>query len=149
MNQVIPWFPVLESATREFLKGCSGPNSVPVAWPTAPLNVTAMVGLAGILSGVMSVRCQEPAAALMASRMLGMAVEEVGSEISDAIGEVCNMVAGNFKNKMPRLGDGCMLSPPSVVTGADDIVHAKPEAPTLQISLLFEQMPMVASHIHS
>jgi hypothetical protein len=38
MNQVIPipvarddhqdWFPVLELATREFLKGCSGPNSV-------------------------------------------------------------------------------------------------------------------------
>jgi hypothetical protein len=36
--------------------------SAPVAWPTAPLNVTAMLGLAGMLSKVMSVRCQEPAA---------------------------------------------------------------------------------------
>jgi chemotaxis protein CheX len=77
--------------------------------------------------------------------MLGKDVEEVGSEISDAIGEVCNMVAGNFKNKIPRLGDGCMLSPPSVIAGADYIVHAKPEVPTLQVSLLFEQMPMGSS----
>ncbi|MGA9392706.1 MAG: chemotaxis protein CheX, partial [Candidatus Sulfotelmatobacter sp.] len=103
-----------------------------------------------MLSGVMSVRCQGPAAALMASRMLGIAVEEVGADVSDAIGEVCNMVAGNFKNKIPGLGDGCMLSPPSVVTGADYVVHAKPEVPTLQVSLLFEQMPMVVSlHIHA
>lgn len=161
MNHVIPapvvskdhqaWFPVLELATREvFERMLASQLSAPVALPTAPFDVTAMVGLAGMLSGVMSVRCQGPAAALMASRMLGIAVEEVGADVSDAIGEVCNMVAGNFKNKIPGLGDGCMLSPPSVVTGADYVVHAKPEVPTLQVSLLFEQMPMVVSlHIHA
>lgn len=142
---------MLELATREvFERMLASQLSAAVALPGASFNVTAMVGLAGMLSGVMSVRCQEPAAALMASRMLGIAVEEVGSDVSDAIGEVCNMVAGNFKNKIPGLGDGCMLSPPSVVTGADYVVHAKPEAPTVQVSLLFEQMPMVVSlYIHA
>jgi CheY-specific phosphatase CheX len=42
-----------------------------------------------------------------------------------ATSEICNMVAGNFKNKISGLGDGCcMLSPTSVITGEDYTVHA-------------------------
>ena len=93
---------------------------------TARFDVTAMVGLAGKLSGMVSIRCQEKAAALMASRMLGLELDKVGPDISDALGEVCNMVAGNFKNKIAGLGDGCMLSPPSVITGEDYMVHTRP-----------------------
>lgn len=92
------------------------------ASPTAPtdrLHVTAMVGLAGMLCGVMTVRCDQKAAALMASKMLGMGVDKVGPEIADALGEVCNRVAGNFKHKISGSGDGCMLSPPSVIPGGD------------------------------
>ena len=98
------------------------PNSV----STARFDVTAIVGLAGKLSGMISIRCQQRAAALVASRMLGLELDKVGPEISDALGEVCNMVAGNFKNKIAGLGDGCMLSPPSVITGEDYMVHTRP-----------------------
>ena len=116
---------------------------------TARFDVTAMVGLAGKLSGMVSIRCQEKAAALMASRMLGLELDKVGPDISDALGEVCNMVAGNFKNKIAGLGDGCMLSPPSVITGEDYMVHTRPPSPTLEVNLLFENMPLLITlHIH-
>ncbi len=86
----------------------------------------------------------------MASRMLGVDLDKVGPELSDALGEVCNMVAGNFKNKISGLGDGCMLSPPSVITGGDYTVHTQPLAPTLEVQLLFENMPLlIALHVHS
>src|SRR5712672_743732 len=65
------------------------------------LNVTAMVGLAGQLCGLLSVRCNQKAAALMTSKMLGVARDRVGPEVADALGEVCNMVAGNFKTRSP------------------------------------------------
>jgi chemotaxis protein CheX len=145
------WLPVLELATREvFETMLACPLTTPATPSTDSLNVTAMVGLAGMLCGVMTVRCERKAAALVASKMLGMDVDQVGPEISDALGEVCNMVAGNFKNKISGLGDGCMLSPPSVITGSDYVLHSEPESPTLLLNQLFENMPIVISlHIHN
>jgi chemotaxis protein CheX len=145
------WRPVLELATREVFELMLASQLTAVkGLPPTTLNVTAMVGLAGILQGLMGVRCEQKAAALMASRMLGVDIDNVGPEISDAIGEVCNMVAGNFKNKVSGLGDGCMLSPPSVITGDDYVVHSQPENPTLEVTLLLEGMPIVVSlHINT
>ena len=144
------WFPVLELATREVFQmmlGC--PLTTPEAAPAARFNVTAVVGLAGKLNGMIAVHCQERAAALMASRMLGIELDDVGSETSDALGEVCNMVAGNFKNKIAGLGDGCMLSPPSVITGEDYTVHSRPPISSLEVSLLFESLPLLITlHVH-
>jgi chemotaxis protein CheX len=145
------WIPVLELATREvFETMLASQLTTPANPPTATLNVTAMVGLAGMLCGMVTVRCQEKTAALVAAKMLGMEVDQVGPEIPDALGEVCNMVAGNFKNKISGLGDGCMLSPPSVITGGDYTVHSDPDSLTLEIVQLFETMPIrISLHIHN
>jgi chemotaxis protein CheX len=145
------WTPLLEVAVREVFElmlGCK--LSLPTGNENDPLNVTSMVGLAGQLCGVLSVRCDNKAAALMASKMLGVDLDKVGSEVADALGEVCNMVAGNFKNKVSGLGEGCMLSPPTVITGSDYDLHSMADSPALEIRMLFEGMPIVISlEIHS
>jgi chemotaxis protein CheX len=145
------WVPLLEMATREVFElmlGCQLALSSPPEASTP--EVTAMVGLAGQLCGVLSVRCHAKAAALMTSKMLGVELDKVGPEVSDALGEVCNMVAGNFKNKIAGLAEGCLLSPPTVVTGSDYSLHSLAETPGLEIGMLFEGMPMVISlQIHS
>jgi chemotaxis protein CheX len=145
------WLPFLEFATCEvFQMMLASELTNPESAPTVRFDVTAMVGLAGKLSGMVSIRCQEKTAAVMASRMLGLELDKVGPDISDALGEVCNMVAGNFKNKIAGLGDGCMLSPPSMITGEDYMVHTRPPAPTLEVSLSFEGLPiLVTLHIHT
>ena len=145
------WLPLIEVAAREVFElmlGCQ----LAVAGPTedAILDITSMVGLAGALSGVMSVCCQGKAAALMTSKMLGVELDKAGPQISDALGEVCNMVAGNFKNKIAGLAEGCMLSPPTVITGSDYTLHSQADSPTLEVRLLFEGLPIVISlAIHS
>jgi len=145
------WIPLLETATREVFElmlGCQ--LTLPSDHQEAGNEVTAMVGLAGQLCGVLSVRCGGKAAALMTSKMLGVDLDKVGPDVSDALGEVCNMVAGNFKNKIAGLAEGCLLSPPTVVTGSDYSLHSLAESPGLEISLLFEGMPLVISlQIHS
>jgi chemotaxis protein CheX len=150
-NLSTEWAPVLELATREvFELMLSSQLTVAPSPSTENLSVTAMVGLAGVLSGVMKVRCGEQTAALVASKMLGIELDQVKSEIADALGEVCNMVAGNFKNKISGLGDGCMLSPPSVITGNSYEVHSQPESPALELNLLFENNPLnISLHVHS
>jgi chemotaxis protein CheX len=145
------WIPLIEVAAREVFElmlGCQ--LTVPATAEQTILDVTSMVGLAGQLSGVFSVRCSGKAATLMTSKMLGVKLDEVGPEVLDAIGEVCNMVAGNFKHKIAVLAEGCMLSPPTVVTGSAYNLHSLTDSPALEVRLLFEGMPLVISlQVHS
>jgi chemotaxis protein CheX len=145
------WVSLLEVAAREvfdLMLGCQ--LTVPTSPDETTLDVTAMVGLAGQLCGVLSVRCAEKAAALMTSKMLGVNLDKVGPEVADALGEVCNMVAGNFKNKIAGLAEGCMLSPPTVITGSDYTLRSLADSPALEVRLLFEGMLLVISlQVHS
>jgi chemotaxis protein CheX len=145
------WIPLLEMATREVFELMLSSDLTSVSsLDESGMDVTSMVGLAGQLCGVITVRCHEKTAVLMASKMLGLPVEKVGPDFSDAIGEVCNMVAGNFKNKIAGLSDGCMLSPPSVITGSDYSLHSLAESPGLQVRMLFENLPIIITlQIHS
>jgi chemotaxis protein CheX len=145
------WLSTLELAMREVFElmlGC--PLAIPPEPPaTEGLDITSMVGLAGQLCGILSVRCSAKSAARMASRMLGVDAEKAGPEMWDAVGEVCNMVAGNFKNKISGMGDGCMLSVPTVITGGDYSVHSMVNE-NIHATFLFEGEPVALSlEIHS
>ena len=85
---------------------------------------TAVIGLAGPVNGVFALRCGERTAVGIARGMLG--VDEVADkdEVRDALGEVCNMVVGNFKAKTGRAGEMSVLSLPTVICGQDYRVHA-------------------------
>jgi len=140
------WIPLIELSAREVFELMLGSElDVPTDANQGGLAVTAMVGLAGQLCGVLSVRCAAESGALMASRMLGMNVDEGDAEVSDALGEVCNMVAGNFKNKIAGLAEGCMLSPPTVITGSDYDLHSKADSPAIEVRMVFEGRPIVIS----
>lgn len=137
------WIPLLDTAAKEvFELMLSSQLTTGEHVDNANMDVTAMVGLAGQLCGVLSLRCSQKSAALMASRMLGVALDKVCPEIADALGEVCNMVAGNFKNKIAGLADGCMLSPPTVVTGSDYNLHSIADSPTVKVTMMFENTPL-------
>lgn len=139
------WLPVLELSAQEVFDIMLGSRLVVAPEPATDdgLEITAMVGLAGVLCGIVTIRCSSRSGAKMASKMLGVDAEEAAPEIWDALGEIGNMVAGNFKNKIAGLGDGCMLSPPSVVTGDDYTVRSQPQSPRIEVRLLFESMPII------
>ncbi len=145
------WLPTLQLATEEvFELMLACPLQVPAEPPPEEsLDITAMVGLAGQLCGILSLRCSTQSAARMASRMLGVDAEKAGPEMWDAVGEICNMVAGNFKNKITGLGDGCLLSVPTVITGSGYNLHSMVND-EIHAVLLFEGEPVVLSlEVHS
>ena len=82
-------------------------------------DTTAMVGLAGALCGVLSIRCTSQTAGSIARIMLGSTGAVNSHEVTDAIAEICNMVAGNFKSKIAMLAEHCLLSVPTVIRGDD------------------------------
>jgi chemotaxis protein CheX len=112
--------------------------------------ITSMVGLAGQLRSVLTLRCGFATAALMASKMLGVEPQQADPHLWDATGEICNMVAGNFKNKLTGLSDKCMLSVPTVINGGDYTFHSLADAGTIEIMMTFEKQPVViALEVHS
>jgi chemotaxis protein CheX len=141
------WIPLLELASREVFDLMLGSRLEDAPRPVsdAGLDVTTMVGLAGKMGGMVTVQCALPSAMRMASKMLGTECNEPGTETWDAMGEVCNMIAGNFKIKIPGMGDGCLLSVPTVIKGGDYCFHSSPQTRRVQTGFLFEGALVLAS----
>jgi|SRR5215467_13068695 len=146
------WLPLLQLAAEEVfeimlgakLEPLTGAESVPAS------EITAMVGGAGQLCGVMTLRCTIDTAKVIAAKMFGIAPDQANQQVWDAIGEICNMVAGNFKNKLTGLSDKYMLSVPTVITGGDYTVHSLADAGTMEIVMTFENSPvLIALEVHS
>ena len=98
---------------------------------------TAMIGLAGDLCGVMSFRCSSASASKIAASMLGSSELCSEESIRDALGEICNMVAGSFKGHLSDLADQCMLSVPTVVSGKDYQLYPLADGLRIQVVRTF------------
>ncbi len=82
-------------------------------------SLTAVVGFGGLLTGACVLRCSGTAARAIAGRMTAMDFAAIDDTVKDAIGEICNMLAGAWKSKVPELAAHCDLSVPAVITGRD------------------------------
>lgn len=100
---------------------------------------TAVVGFSGAMRGSCQIRMTSQAARSIASAMLGGApIEEGDDSINDALGELCNMLAGGWKNGAPGLSSECALSPPTVITGRSYKVHMSKPSVTRSRSYQFD-----------
>lgn len=103
--------------------------------------VTGMVGIAGPLTATFSLRCSLETATQIAAQMLGVPPAQAAAQRYDAIGEICNVVAGSFKQKI-GLGDQCMLSVPTVLTGKDYAIRSRSVYVRVELPLLYERQPI-------
>lgn len=94
-------------------------------------SVTAVVGFGGLLSGACVVRAASRTALNIVGRMTGMEFTEIDDTVKDGMGEICNMLAGAWKGKVPGLSANCGLSIPAVITGRDYNLHV--QAPEFQL----------------
>ena len=100
-----------------------------------PESVTAVVGFGGLLSGACVFSCGASAAIKIAAHLTGMEFDDIDDTVKDGIGEICNMLAGAWKGKVPDLSANCGLSVPAVITGRDYRLHV--QAPEFQLRHLY------------
>jgi len=131
-----------DSAREVFLMMVGAELSVPESTPGISSEVAGMVGLAGELCGVLTLRCSITSARKITCQMLGVTEHEAAAHASDAVGEVCNMVAGNFKSKVASLEDKCMLSVPTVISGDSYELHSLAGGERIEIPLMFQGEPL-------
>jgi chemotaxis protein CheX len=115
------WEELLCKAAKEVFEMMIGVSleRCPDGAPRAAGAFTAVIGLAGPIQGVFAVRCDEKVAVGIARGMLGIDENEAKAQIWDALGEVCNMVVGDFKARTGKLGETSVLSVPTVIHGHD------------------------------
>lgn len=116
-EQIERWNQHLDRAVEEVFSTMVGVSCGPaVASPVAePEMISAVVGLAGAVSGALVLRTGRRSAERLAERLTGAPSEPAIAR--DAVGEICNMLAGAWKRFDPRLSSGCMLSTPTLVAG--------------------------------
>ena len=139
------WLPLLELAAQEVFTVILGSSlAMPaVSEPLRGESFTAMVGLAGSLRGVVTFFCGAHSARQIAGLMLGADFACREDQICDAMGEICNMVAGNFRKKLSGLNKPCLLSVPAVVTGKGYHFHSLAGGESLQTTLTLDGQPLV------
>jgi chemotaxis protein CheX len=138
------WKTILEMAALEVFELMAGtrPELQAASLETPRGEITAMVGLAGALRGVASLRCSKESALQLAALMLGDDTASNPATSRDAMGELCNIIAGNFKAKISNIADYCMLSVPTVIIGENYAMAIPQPANTLSVELRFAANPI-------
>ena len=86
-----------------------------------PHEISSIIGLSGSVSGSVVISLSPAVAFLLVSALLGDEVSELDDDCIDAIGEICNMIAGNAKTDFPSSNNA--ISTPSVVVGKHKVSY--------------------------
>ena len=111
-------------------------------------SVAGTVGIAGAVRAGLTLRCGRSAAIRIASQMLGVPMQQAEEHGCDAVGEICNMVAGHFKAKI-GLESQCVLSVPLVIRGNDYHIERVKKGEHIALTLNYEgELLDIALDIH-
>ena len=142
------WPAVLQETIIEVFSTMAGAG-VTIASTDAPLateQFTALVGIAGAIRATFILQCNQTASHRLAAQMLGVVPEDPACQeaSADALGEICNIVAGYFKAKV-GLGDTCMLSVPTIIVGRNYKFHSARTFERLELAVSYEGETLLAT----
>jgi CheY-specific phosphatase CheX len=142
------WPAVLQETVVEVFSTMAG-ASVSVAPSVAPLataQFTGLVGIAGAIRATFLLQCNQAASHKLAAQMLGVVPEDPACQkaSADALGEICNIIAGYFKAKV-GLGDTCMLSVPTIIVGRNYQFHSAKMFERLELAVSYEGEALFAT----
>jgi chemotaxis protein CheX len=137
------WLQYMEAAAKDVLESMLGVQVATIEpSPQNGADLTALVSLTGIPEGVLEIGCNTASAARLAMLMLGSDGPESEETAKDALGEICNMVAGGVKSRCCSSEDRCRLSVPTVISGRDYSVRTLRARDRYNLCLEFEGQPL-------
>lgn len=80
-------------------------------------NVSGVIGFTGESNGTVSVTFNEFCILKIVSNMFGEEIKEINDEITDAVGELINMISGQARRELEEIGKVFHGAIPSVITG--------------------------------
>jgi chemotaxis protein CheX len=102
--------------------------------PQGTFEVSAVIGLSGSWTGTLVLSCPQNVACRIISRMVREPVETLDADVSDGMGELVNILAGNACRHLTELGGRFVsLTVPTVIVGQHRIVWRSRDLPCLMM----------------
>lgn len=96
-------------------------------------DISGIIGLTGSAKGVVIFTLTEPAALRIVSSMLSEPFGELNAEVSDAIGELTNMISGDARRELAGKGYKFEAGLPSIIKGPGHVIENITKGPTIAI----------------
>jgi chemotaxis protein CheX len=97
--------------------------------PFPTFDVSGIIGLSGSAQGSIVISFPKIMALKVVSALLGVELKVVGPEMTDGIGELANIIAGNAKQNLEGLS--LSISLPNVILGRDHVVANQSSTPAI------------------
>jgi chemotaxis protein CheX len=99
------------------------------AEPHPTYDVSGIIGLSGNAQGSIAISFPKIMALKVVSKMLGAEIKVVGPELTDGIGELANIIAGNAKQDLAQYQ--LSISLPNVIIGKDHTITGQSGVPMI------------------
>ena len=106
-------------------------------------DVSGIIGLTGSATGSMALSFSEGSILKIVSNMLGEEIKEINGDITDAVGEITNMVSGSARKELEPLGLNILAAIPTVVSGKSHSIKHVLGGPSIIIPFEIEEGPFV------
>jgi chemotaxis protein CheX len=94
-------------------------------------DISGMIGLSGIAQGAIALSFPKAVALKAVSAMLGTEIKIIGPEMTDGIGELVNIIAGNAKQYLSQYQ--LTISLPNVVVGRNHSITPPSHTPSIVV----------------
>ena len=85
--------------------------------PAATGDITGIIGLAGDKEGSLSITFTFSCIKAILEKMLGEVHDELNEDVTDAVGEITNMICGDARNKLEAQNINLTAGIPTIITG--------------------------------
>jgi len=96
-------------------------------------DISGVIGLSGEAQGIISVSFPKILALKIVSKLLNQEIKIIGAEVTDGIGELANIIAGNTKQYLTQYK--LSISLPNVVVGAGHRIAVQSGVSTIIVPL--------------
>jgi chemotaxis protein CheX len=94
-------------------------------------DISGIIGLSGIAQGAIAISFPKVVALKAVSAMLGSEIKIIGPEMTDGIGEIVNIIAGNAKQYLSQYH--LTISLPNVIVGKNHTVTPPSNTPSIVV----------------
>ncbi len=96
-------------------------------------DISGIIGMTGAKKGIVILSMSKEAAIKVVGSMLGEKYTELNDEVSDAIGELTNMISGDARRELAQKGYVFEAGLPSIVKSPKHVIEAMTKAPSVAI----------------
>ena len=100
---------------------------------TASGDISGIIGLTGDMKGAIVLSFSTGAACKIVGSMLGEEYTELNADISDAVGELTNMISGDARRRLAEMGNNFEAGIPTIIKGKGHEIESITKGPVVAI----------------